>query len=78
MKDTASKLELSAAESDRAYSVEEAADRIGVCPNTLYNEARAGRLILRKSRRRTVVTATDLAAYLAALPRLPCGRSRAS
>ncbi len=33
-----------ASEADRAYSIEEAAQRMGgVCVNTVYNEARAGR-----------------------------------
>jgi excisionase family DNA binding protein len=65
-------------EADRAYSVEEAAERIGVCPNTIYNEAAAGKLILRKVRRRTIVRATDLSEYLANLPPLPCDRPAAA
>ena len=55
-------------EADRAYTVKEAAGRVGVCDDTLYNEARNGKLTLRKIRRRTVITATDLAAYLKSLP----------
>lgn len=56
------------AEPDRAYSIEEAAERAGVCGRTLRNEARDGRLTLKKIRRRTIVTASALAAYLASLP----------
>ena len=55
-------------EPDRAYSIEAAAERAGVCVRTLRNEARDGKLILKKIRRRTVVTAPALAAYLNSLP----------
>ncbi len=70
MRDIATAMGLIPADPDKAYSVEQAAERIGVCANTVYNEAAAGRLILRKLRRRTVVTAADLAEYLANLPPL--------
>ena len=62
------------ADADRAYTVGQAAERIGVCTRTIYNEARAGRLTLRKIRSRTVVPASALAAYLAELPALPADR----
>jgi excisionase family DNA binding protein len=66
------------ADADRAYTVEEAAERIGVCVGTIYNEAADGRLVLRKLRRRTICTSADLAAYLATLPPLPCDRPAAA
>ena len=56
------------AEPDRAYSIEEAAERATVCARTLRNDAAAGKLELKKLRRRTIVTATELARYLKDLP----------
>lgn len=60
--------EISDAAPDKAYSVKEAAQRIGVCARTLYNESKAGRIKLRKIGRRTIVPAPTLAAYIANLP----------
>jgi excisionase family DNA binding protein len=51
-----------------AYTVEEALSLLSIGRNKLYAEARAGRLKLRKSGRRTLVLAEDLKAYLSALP----------
>ena len=62
------------AEADRAYSIKEAAERMGgVCTRTVYNEAERGRLTLKKIGRRTVVPAVALAAYVANLPDVPVG-----
>lgn len=51
-----------------AYSVEESLRLLGISRKKFYAEAKAGRLLLRKSGRRTLVLADDLHAYLAALP----------
>lgn len=51
-----------------AYSVEEALSLLSIGRNKLYAEAKAGRLKLRKSGKRTLILATDLREYLASLP----------
>jgi excisionase family DNA binding protein len=53
-----------------AYSVEEALSLLSIGRNKLYAEAKAGRLKLRKSGRRTLVLADDLRAYISSLPLL--------
>ena len=53
-------------QSDRVYTIAEAAARLRVCRATIYNEARDGRLIIKKLRRRSVVT--NLSEYIAGLP----------
>ena len=53
-----------------AYTVEEALNLLSIGRNKLYAEAKAGRLKLRKSGRRTLVLADDLRAYIASLPLL--------
>jgi excisionase family DNA binding protein len=50
-----------------AYSVEEALSLLSIGRNKLYAEAKAGRLKLRKSGRRTLVLADDLRAYISSL-----------
>lgn len=52
----------------RALGMTEAAASVGVSRSQLYEEAAEGRLITRKVGRRRLVLATDLDAWLAALP----------
>jgi ribonucleoside-diphosphate reductase alpha chain len=52
-----------------SYSVDEAAQSAGIGLTKLREEIRAGRLVARKVGKRTVVTATDLAAWAARLPK---------
>jgi hypothetical protein len=54
-----------------AYSVDEAAQSAGIGLTKLREEIREGRLVARKIGKRTVVTATDLAARAAQLPKRP-------
>ena len=49
-------------------SVKEFAQDLGVSHMTIYAEINAGKLTARKIGRRTIITADDAAAYLAALP----------
>ena len=51
-----------------AYTVEEALTLLSIGRNKFYAEAKAGRLKLRKSGRRTLVLAEDLRDYISALP----------
>jgi excisionase family DNA binding protein len=51
-----------------AYSVEEVLSLLPFGRNTFYEEAKAGRLKVRKLGRKTIVLAEDLHAYLRALP----------
>lgn len=54
--------------SKRASTVEEFAQRYGLCKQTIYNQARAGRLKIRKVGKRSVITAEDEKAWLESLP----------
>ena len=49
---------------NRAYSIEQVLERVTFGRQKLYEEIRAGRLIARKSGRRTLILAKDLNAYL--------------
>ena len=51
-----------------AYSIPEAAKIASVGRSFLYEEIRAGRLIARKARGRTLILHQDLVAYLSDLP----------
>jgi excisionase family DNA binding protein len=53
-----------------AYSVEEAAVMAGVGRDAVYDAIREKRLVARKWGRRTIITDTDLQAFLASLPAL--------
>lgn len=53
-----------------ALSVEEVMSRTGLGRTTLYRVIRAGGIVARKSGRRTVFLESDVARYLANLPRL--------
>ncbi len=53
-----------------AYSVGDAAEVAGVGRSFFYNEIRAGRLIARKAKGRTLILHPDLVDYLSRLPRL--------
>jgi excisionase family DNA binding protein len=52
-----------------AYSVDEAAQRVGIGPTKLREEIREGRLVARKVGKRTLITASDLAAWAHRLPK---------
>lgn len=51
-------------------SIEEAAEYIGVCRSSIYNEIGAGRLSARKRGKRTIILFEDARAYLLSLPKL--------
>jgi len=51
-----------------ADHVNDAAVRLGISRITIYREAQAGRLTLRKAGRRTLIERTEQARWLAALP----------
>jgi excisionase family DNA binding protein len=53
-----------------AYRINEAADVAGVGRDGIYDAIRSGKLIARKYGKRTIITAGDLQAFLAALPRM--------
>jgi hypothetical protein len=48
----------------RAYSIEQVLERVPYGREKLYQEIRSGRLIARKSGRRTLILAKDLNSYL--------------
>jgi hypothetical protein len=50
-----------------SFSILELAANAGVSRSTLYNEIRAGRLVVRKIGRRTIVSAADAAAWFDSL-----------
>jgi len=52
-----------------AYTVGNAVKVSGLARSRLYEEMRAGRIEARKAGRRTLILASSLAAFLAALPR---------
>lgn len=52
----------------RASTIDEFADRYGLCRQTIYNQARAGRLKIRKVGKRSVITTEDEQAWLQNLP----------
>ena len=52
-----------------AYDIADVAEMLGVSDDAIRDEIKDGRLIARKVRRRTVVTADDLAAYIGSLRR---------
>lgn len=54
-----------------AYSPAEAAKIGGVSVGKIYEEARANRLTIRKSGRRSLITHRDLEAWLSRLPKKP-------
>ena len=54
-----------------AYSVEEAAEALGLGRTMLYGEIAAGRLRAKKIGKRTIILVDDARAYLASLPELP-------
>ena len=56
------------AENVLGYTIAQAAKASGAGRSTLYVEMKEGRLKARKLGRRTIVLASDLAAWLAALP----------
>lgn len=51
-----------------AYTIPEATIATGIGRTSLYEEISAGRLVARKRGSTTIILASDLAAYLAALP----------
>lgn len=53
-----------------AFTINEACREIGIGRTKLYQEIAAGRLIVRKANKRTIVLREDLQAYLTALPKL--------
>ncbi len=53
-----------------AHSVPEAAKIIGLGRSSVYEEIRAGRLVARKARGRTIILHPDLVNYLSRLPTL--------
>jgi excisionase family DNA binding protein len=53
-----------------AYTIEQAAEAVGVGRNTIYGEIREKRLTARKLRRRTVITGDDLLNWLQSLPKV--------
>ena len=54
-----------------AYSIADLTQIAGVGRTFLYEEIKAGRLIVRKAGRRSLVLAEDAASWLASLPKLP-------
>ena len=52
-----------------AYSVDEAAESVGIGLTKLREEIREGRLVARKVGKRTVVTSADLAEWAVQLPK---------
>jgi excisionase family DNA binding protein len=53
-----------------AYTIAEACEVSGVGRTTIYKAIKTGKLIARKSGRRTIILADDLAAWLRSLPKL--------
>ncbi len=53
-----------------AFSIDEAARRADSCRDKIYGDINAGKLKARKNGRRTIILASDLEAYLNALPPL--------
>lgn len=51
-----------------AYSVSEFCGMAGISASAFYREVRAGRIIVRKMGRKSVVTQTDAQTWLASLP----------
>ncbi len=51
-----------------AYTIDGAVKASGLCRSRIYEELRAGRIEARKAGRRTLILASSLAAFLAALP----------
>jgi excisionase family DNA binding protein len=51
-----------------AFSVPEVQFRTGLCRDRVYSLIREGKLVARKMGRRTLITATDLEAFLQSLP----------
>ena len=58
-----------------AFTINEACREIGIGRTKLYQEIAAGRLIVRKANKRTIVLREDLESYLKSLPRLSRSRS---
>lgn len=52
----------------RAYSIKEAAHRVGICRDGIYRAIRQGELAARKCGHRTLILDTDLDRYLDELP----------
>jgi excisionase family DNA binding protein len=57
-----------------SYSVAEACEQLGIARSTLYGLIAAGRLPARKLNNRTIFLASDLQAFLDALPYLESKR----
>jgi hypothetical protein len=53
-----------------SVSINEFARRHSISPRTVYSEITAGKLVARKCRGRTLITADDERAWLASLPKL--------
>jgi hypothetical protein len=53
-----------------AYSITELTQVAGVGRSFLYDEVKAGRLIVRKAGRRSLILAEDATAWLASLPKV--------
>jgi excisionase family DNA binding protein len=51
-----------------AFSVPEVQFRTGLCRDRVYSLIKEGKLVARKIGRRTLITATDLEAFLQSLP----------
>jgi excisionase family DNA binding protein len=51
-----------------SYSVDEAADLVGICRSRLYEEIRKKKLTALKSGKRTLITAAEIQRWLSALP----------
>lgn len=54
-----------------AYSIQELCDLSGLGRTFLYEEIKAGRLIVTKAGRRSIVLQDDALGWLAGLPKLP-------
>jgi excisionase family DNA binding protein len=53
-----------------AYSVPEVMLSLGLCRDTIYKLIRSGRLVARKSGKRTLILASDLQAFTESLPKI--------
>jgi hypothetical protein len=59
-----------------AYSITELTQMAAVGRSFLYDEIKAGRLIVRKAGRRSLILAEDASAWLASLPKVPPAECR--
>ncbi len=51
-----------------AYSISEVVQSTGICRTTIYEEIKSGKLVAKKCGARTIITESDLQAWLDALP----------